>query len=331
MKEYKSNLLLVLGELLRNMLITFVAYMFLRMLIISFDNIWLLEIIAVLLFIANIVYIFLVRYMKVTITDEEIIMKKILKTETFSRKEYTISSLVHKEYVNGIRNSVNRQLVFMSKGEFTKEIPNISKKNFDEIVATIRKSQIIEDEKEDIIRFSKYKIPKEKMLEEHKAFMKKFFVIVSIAMAIITIFILIKVNENTPQLITPLFVMHLVLVISLLFLVPGITIIVTYSKKKKTIPSDVIITTTSVRVDDREFLLKELDKVIAYPPSYQGNVMGNGLNKIYLVKGHKKTFINLGPTLPVGIYKTIFQDYEKLVNELEIVCLKNKTDFILDL
>ncbi|MGF6906384.1 hypothetical protein [Fusobacterium sp. PH5-44] len=266
--------------------------------------------------------------------DGKILMKHGSQERVINLKDYVISSNVINHYTNGIKTHTERFMV-LDNGITTEEVKvdNFSKKDFEKIFSFIGKTTVNKIEVMKTISEKEFTIPREKILNDSKKFVKKFFLIGIILFLVLAggmFFMMEKSSLSTKEVIF-MTITGIIPFGILMVGIVGICIFYEHKKKIRKTPSTIRINKDFIQIDDNRIPMSTIESIRLTPSTYTAGFGKNAREMIIIFNDKNKKEFYLGLRSPATISKTIFLDYAEMCDMLQDTSLINNIEFIYDL
>lgn len=275
------------------------------------------------------------KYVTLEFTDDgKIIMKHGSKERLINLKDYVISSNVINHYTNGIKTNTERFMV-LDNGVTVEEVKvdNFSKKDFEKIFSLIGKTTVNKIEVMNMMTEKEFSIPREKILNDSRKVVKKFFLIGTLAFLALAagiLFMLMKSSLSHKEIVF----MTISGIIPFGILMVGVIgAIIFYEHKKKTrkTPAIIRIDKDSIQIDDERIPVNTIESIRLTPSTYSSCFGKNAREMTIIFKDKNKRELYFGLKSPATVSKTIFLDYAEMCDMIQDVSLVNNVEFVYDL
>ena len=276
-------------------------------------------------------------YAKITITNDDVIIKKLFAEQYhFSRKQFSFTSHVSVHSINFIPVQKYRYLLVYNEIEqLDFLLPNISKKQFDKLIASLIKVEPYEVSELLKIESKKFIVPKEAMLKDYAKLIKIYSIVSFIFSAGIIGFVFYKsmygsfetqrmMHENKTVLLSIVFCL-------LMFQFPIIILFAEYQKRKQKTPDVVTIKNDCLMFGKKQYPANEIQQIIITPPIY-GQGSSVKYRKITLQTKNGKFIYRFGVPCSGGQFESVvFTDYFDMCEKMEKYASTKGIQFIRDL
>lgn len=279
----------------------------------------------------GVTYVARAGFVRVTVTDAEVVVAVPGKRPmTFDRGSHVFSSRVETHSVNLIPVRTDRILIVADDRDVVEvPLPNLTKKDFDKLVASLRAAQVRTEVAASGVESVSFAVPKEAMLADYRAFVKRLLLGGAVVcVGLVAFFAYLTFRPGAAVGVSAFAVAALGCVFIVACFIPPV--LMEYRKRQNRIPETVAVDADRLRIGADVFDCGSVRRVVATPPAY-GDTDWSKSRVMVVETDYGKKSYHFGVRRAGGIWKTAFAEYGDMCLAIEKAGAASGFELVYDL